>query len=1000
MAEAPNYDALYEAAGKQWNVDPRRLKAIMRVESGEGTDPNSRSPNSSGAQGIAQFIPGTAAQYHVDVNDPASSINGAAHYLSDLLDQNKGDLNLALSHYGNDMDGHKGYANAVNAAYDQLPSAANAPAPAPPSDQTAAPPIVDMTKQAGFGDRFGPLQGVNGMIIHHTGGGRSVDDVLHTFQQRGFPAQYVIGRDGTIYQTLPDGTQGRQIMTGAGEGTGLSNANTIGVEVIANDNNDVNDAQVQAGQQLVNYLGPKYGFNPYTQVYGHGEVNPGHKEPSEGMKIVNAQRQAAATGPQPPAPGTVPGPTIPPDQQAYRGGLPPDVKFNTQGVPYNLYLVGAGGAPAGVTIPAAPSPGVTVETAPGVETAQAAGDFSHLVAPPPTASATQGPTMAQKPADDDFSHLIAPAPSASAAPAAAVSDPEIYPTPVPAGSPGYAPPSVSAGGPAPNWWQRNIADPVSAMWNPTPAAQQPSQNYLLGSPLAQSIGAGFLQGPRDVAQTVTGWARDADKNYPWLANIDQAARNILPSSVPLVGGADSARTNQNLAAASAANEQQYGSSIPYQAARVAGDIAATAYPAGWAARGAGAVGRLVPGIGRIVGGAGEGAVAGGLQNMLTSPDQDFRTSFGYGAAGGAGIGGLFGMFGGRAASPVADRLGIDLSRGQTGGALARRIEDTTAPFPGSGAAPFAQQQRQQIADVIAREAGMPEGQPITSGALNQAERRVGSSIETAAQNITVPGNPLFANLPAIESAAVQAGPNTPQAHTFRNLSDQLLNLVSNNGGALPGDQFAQFIARGGPLDIARNSSVPEVRAVGNQIREALLDAGQQGTPQTAQALQDLSNARYQWKVLQTVRPAIDRTAGGSEEMSLPGLANSIRGNFDPRLGGNMHDLGQLISGPLRTLPSSGTAERSLWQQLLSGGLELGGAGAAGASLLGAAPAAGALGLGAFAPAVIGRASRFGPGLGNPLIGAAREVYNPLVPRMVGPALGQNWLAAQPQPATP
>jgi len=114
----------------------------------------------------------------------------------------------------------------------------------------------------------------------------------------------------------------------------------------------------------------------------------------------------------------------------------------------------------------------------------------------------------------------------------------------------------------------------------------------------------------------------------------------------------------------------------------------------------------------------------------------------------------------------------------------------------------------------------------------------------------------------------------------------------------------------------------------------------------------------------------------------------------------MHDLGQLISGPLRTLPSSGTAERSLWQQLLSGGLELGGAGAAGASLLGAAPAAGALGLGAFAPAVIGRASRFGPGLGNPLIGAAREVYNPLVPRMVGPALGQNWLAAQPQPATP
>jgi hypothetical protein len=40
---------------------------------------------------------------------------------------------------------------------------------------------------------------------------------------------------------------------------------------------------------------------PNTPVFGHGEVNPGHREPSEGMTIANAIRnergQAMATPP-------------------------------------------------------------------------------------------------------------------------------------------------------------------------------------------------------------------------------------------------------------------------------------------------------------------------------------------------------------------------------------------------------------------------------------------------------------------------------------------------------------------------------------------------------------------------------------------------------------------------------------------------------------------------------------------------------------------------------
>jgi hypothetical protein len=72
------------------------------------------------------------------------------------------------------------------------------------------------------------------------------------------------------------------MLTGWGSGRGLSNRNTVGVEVVARNNRDVNDAQLATVRGLV---GQNY---PNIPVYGHGEVNPGHREADEGMMIVNA----------------------------------------------------------------------------------------------------------------------------------------------------------------------------------------------------------------------------------------------------------------------------------------------------------------------------------------------------------------------------------------------------------------------------------------------------------------------------------------------------------------------------------------------------------------------------------------------------------------------------------------------------------------------------------------------------------------------------------------
>ena len=69
--------------------------AVIRAES--NFDPNAGS--SAGAQGIAQFIPSTAAAYGLDDPfDPVAAIDAQGHLMSDLLEQ-FGSPALALAAY-------------------------------------------------------------------------------------------------------------------------------------------------------------------------------------------------------------------------------------------------------------------------------------------------------------------------------------------------------------------------------------------------------------------------------------------------------------------------------------------------------------------------------------------------------------------------------------------------------------------------------------------------------------------------------------------------------------------------------------------------------------------------------------------------------------------------------------------------------------------------------------------------------------------------------------
>ena len=71
-------------AAQRWNVSAALLSAQLYVES--NFNPFARSP--AGAQGLAQFMPGTAVAYGLaNPFDPEASIAAQAHRMHDLLRQ-------------------------------------------------------------------------------------------------------------------------------------------------------------------------------------------------------------------------------------------------------------------------------------------------------------------------------------------------------------------------------------------------------------------------------------------------------------------------------------------------------------------------------------------------------------------------------------------------------------------------------------------------------------------------------------------------------------------------------------------------------------------------------------------------------------------------------------------------------------------------------------------------------------------------------------------------
>jgi soluble lytic murein transglycosylase-like protein len=91
----PRFHDPIAKAALRWNVPMNVLAAQLYAESGFNPFATSR----AGAQGIAQFMPGTAHSYGLgNPYDPFAAIDAQAHLMSDLL-KRFGKVSLALAAY-------------------------------------------------------------------------------------------------------------------------------------------------------------------------------------------------------------------------------------------------------------------------------------------------------------------------------------------------------------------------------------------------------------------------------------------------------------------------------------------------------------------------------------------------------------------------------------------------------------------------------------------------------------------------------------------------------------------------------------------------------------------------------------------------------------------------------------------------------------------------------------------------------------------------------------
>jgi hypothetical protein len=144
--------------------------------------------------------------------------------------------------------------------------------------------ITNISGESKFkGKQFSPKY----FLIHHTAGKGTPSQVVKILNCRHYKGsskcttlgiQWIIDRDGKLYQALPKGSKGAHVAhqkSGMGH---INNSSSEGVEIIGLNDDDITIKQCKTALLLIKSLG--YSL---SNVFGHGEVST-NKQATEGKK--------------------------------------------------------------------------------------------------------------------------------------------------------------------------------------------------------------------------------------------------------------------------------------------------------------------------------------------------------------------------------------------------------------------------------------------------------------------------------------------------------------------------------------------------------------------------------------------------------------------------------------------------------------------------------------------------------------------------------------------
>jgi hypothetical protein len=333
----------------------------------------------------------------------------------------------------------------------------------------------------------------------------------------------------------------------------------------------------------------------------------------------------------------------------------------------------------------------------------------------------------------------------------------------------------------------------------------------------------------------------------------------------------------------------------------------------------------------------QSAKVGGLTGLIMpTTDEDFWAAKAGQAAVGAGAGAagqLIGNAAGRLLKPItstptagqqsgidaAERLGIQLTPGQRTGSLGmQQVEATLARTPGSAG----MIQRNMLANQEAMnraagaDIGIPNATALTEDVLSEARKKIGSQFNNLSEKTILSlGDDFLGTVAKIDEANQALGSFASPA--IKENVEKALDLASK--GTLDGREYKVIRSTlNARADDAFKSGNSELGNALKQLTGSLDSAAREGLPEDMRFAWDL--ARKQYANLKTLEKGQVVEAGNV----VPSRVASALRQFNPaaykegNINSNLMDIARTADAFKQTVPNSGTAERSMMQNMLFG----------------------------------------------------------------------------------